>query len=73
MAESNKLPTSKKLNSHFNNPARNKVHSIFLPHNKKKTKQTKLKETLKVQILKKTLRAACHRQETSAHVNRKGQ
>lgn len=75
MAESNKLPTSKKLNSHFNNPARNKVHRIFLPQNKKKkkTKQTKLKETLKVQVLKKTLRAACHRQETSAHVNRKGQ
>lgn len=73
MAENNKLPTSKKISSHFNNPARNKVQRIFLPHNKK-TKQTKkLKETLKVQMLKKILRAACHRQETSAHVNRKGQ
>lgn len=38
MAESNKLPTSKKLSSHFNNPAWNKVHRIFLPHNKKNQK-----------------------------------
>lgn len=73
MAESNKLPTSKKLSSHFSNPARNKVQRIFLLH-RKKTKQTKrLKETLKIQILKKILRAACHRQETSPCVNRKGQ
>lgn len=39
MAESNKLPTSKKLSSHFNNPAWNKVHRIFLPHNKKNPKK----------------------------------
>lgn len=73
MAESNKLPTSKKLSSHFNNPARNKVQRIFLLHSKKNKQTKKLKETLKAQILKKIFRAACHRQETSTYVNRKGQ
>lgn len=73
MTENNKLPTSKKLSSHFNNPAKNKIQRIFLPHNKKNKQTKKLKETLKVQMLKKILRAACHRQEKSAHVNRKSQ
>lgn len=42
MEESNKLPTSKKLSSRFNNPARNKVQRIFLPHNKKQQANKKV-------------------------------
>lgn len=47
MAKSNKLPTSKTLSSHFNNPARNKVQRVFLLHNEKKQANKKLQRNTK--------------------------